>query len=145
MTALDDFVLLRATLDRLSRVPARFCRRAADELTTQIHRDTAAGLDAHGRPFAPLRPSTLANGRHPPPMTDTGQSLAATRARPLGGAGIAIELGGHYRHHMHPTPNREARRVLPVFGMPAAWSEALRRAELQAVAEAAPGLARGGP
>lgn len=141
MTALAELALLRANLNRLARVPAVVSRDAARGIKNQIDMDTSSGLDCYGKPFAPLKPSTLAKGRRPPPMVDTGASLEQTSVRPLRGAGIAIVLGGAYEHHLRRTANREARQVVPVrAGIPATWSRRVKQAEELAVKRAAPEL-----
>jgi len=139
MSAIRDLVNLRTSLERLARtIPARVASRAAQGITAQIRQDTAAGLDCYGRPFAPLAPATLARGRHPPPMVDTGGSLSETRAVALRGAGITIHVGGHYEHHLTSSGTRPAREVAPTRGpLPASWS---RRVDNAAKIEAARGV-----
>lgn len=137
MTALQELPLLSANLRRLAAVPSRVARRGSVALTNQIHTDTASGLDCYGKPFAPLAVSTLRRGRRPPPMVATGASLDATFARPLGGAGIAIVLGGAYEHHLRKTDNRPARQVVPVrAGLPVSWKRRIEAEEKRAIAEA---------
>src|SRR3954463_11000641 len=123
---LRDLVLLRANLDKLSRVPSDIAKDGARGIQNQITMDTSSGLDCYGQPFAALKPSTLAKGRRPPPMVATGKSLDETHVSPLRGAGIGITLGGAFKHHLRRTPNRAARQVAPVrAGLPASWKRRL--------------------
>lgn len=139
MSAIDDLVLLRANLNALARVPSRVAADGARGIKNQIDLDTSSGLDCYGRPFAPLRPATVAKGRRPPPMVDTGESLDKTTVRPLRGAGIAVILGGWYQYHLRATANRAARQVVPVrSGLPATWRTRLKTAETMAVKRALP-------
>lgn len=141
--ALNGLVLLTANLSKLARIPSRIATRAAASLTIQVHQDTASGLDCYGKPFADLAASTLAKGRRPPPMIDTGASLDATRFRPLGGAGIGMEIGGAYQYHLRASGTRPARQVAPVrAGIPATWNARIRREGQRAVAEACPQVAQ---
>lgn len=139
--AIAELLTLRGNLARLAGVPARLAQRGAVRITKIIRANTGAGLDAYGEPFAPLAASTLARGRHPPPMTDTGHSLSETRATPLRGSGIAVVLGGAYMHHVRSTANRPVRSVIPErSALPASWSAALREEEFAAVIAACPAL-----
>lgn len=139
--ALGKLVAFRANLRRLAGVPSRVARRAAPRITVIIRLNTSAGLDAYGKPFAPLAPSTLARGRHPPPMVDTGRSLAETRARPLSGAGITIEIGGAYVYHVSSYKTRPVRSVVPErAGLPASWNAALKLSSDQEFRTIFPGV-----
>ncbi len=142
--AINDLILLRANLNRLVRVPSRIARRGAIALTNQVHTDTASGLDCYGKPFAPLAASTVAKGRRPPPMVATGASLDATVFKPMGGAGIAMFLGGAFKHHLRAYKTRPSRQVAPVrAGMPASWKRRIETEERREVLAACPEL-RGG-
>lgn len=137
--AIEALILFKANLSKLARVPSRVAKTGAAGITNQIQIDTSSGKDCYGKPFAELKASTLAKGRRPPPMVDTGASLDATRARPLGGAGIGVEVGGAYGYHLKSTANRAARQVVPVrAGIPASWSRRLKAAEELAVKQACP-------
>jgi len=144
MSAIDDLVLLKANLNKLARVPARASSFAARGIKNQIDLDTSSGLDCYGKPFAPLAPATVAKGRNPPPMVDTGRSLDETTVKPLPGAGVAVHVGGHYPRHLQKTANRPARQVVPVrAGLPASWNKRVKDAEKKAIGEAMPELSKG--
>jgi hypothetical protein len=139
--AIAELGALQANLNKLARVPSRIAATAAQGITIQIHLDTASGLDAYGKPFAPLAVSTLRRGRRQPPMVATGQSLDETRAYPLGGAGIAVVLGGAYKHHVRGYKTRPSRSVVPERSvLPASWNKRLKAAETKAVTDACPEL-----
>jgi hypothetical protein len=139
--AIAELSALRGNLAALTGVPAKLAERGANRLTRIIRANTAAGLDAYGKPFVPLAPATREKGRQPPPMVASGDSLSETRARPLRGSGIAIVLGGAYMHHVRSHKTRPARSVIPErSGLPAAWNAALREEEYAAVVAACPAL-----
>jgi len=125
---LADFPLLAATIRGLLTIPSSASREAAAGIKNQIDLDTSSGLDCYGKPFAPLAASTIAKGREPPPMIATGGSLDQTTVKPSPGAGVNVQLGGHYEHHMKATANRPARRILPVGARPATWNARIKRA-----------------
>ena len=142
-SALRDLPLLSANLRKLAAVPSQVATKAAARLTILVHINTASGLDAYSKPFAPLAVSTLRRGRRPPPMTNTGKSLDETRFTAMGGAGIAMVIGGAYKYHIRSTKNRPARSVAPErSGMPAAWSRVIREVETSVVRIACPELGR---
>lgn len=120
--------LVKATLNRLARLPSVVSPDVAQAINDKLADQAVDGTDAYSRSHAPLAPSTLAKGRTPPPLWDTGESWAATRARPLSGAGIGITLGGHLSRHMRPGKGRPARPVLPRGALPPAWRLAIQAA-----------------
>lgn len=142
-SAIQGLVLLAANLNKLARVPSQFATLGAQRLTILVHANTSSGLDAYGKPFAPLAVSTLRRGRQPPPMMDTGSSLGETRFTALGGAGIAMIVGGAYKYHVRSYKTRPARSVAPErAGIPAAWSRVLRDVETSVIHDACPELGR---
>jgi len=91
-----------------------------------MHRDLmqrfAAGEDPYRRAWAPLKPATLAKGRRPPPLTDTGRGKRGIRFSPSRGSGIGITSSvGYMRYHMRATAHRAARKFLPEGRLPKAW------------------------
>jgi hypothetical protein len=105
------------------------------------------GVDPYGRPWAPLAASTLAKGRRPPPLTETRRLREGTRAYVMRAhyAGLRVVVGAPYGY-FHQVGFRvgrtkvKPRRILPQFGLPRAWSDALRAASRQAASEAVRGL-----
>lgn len=117
---------IRNALRELTRVPSRVSSKAAPAIERLWRRDYMAGLDPYGKAWAPLRPSTVRRKGHDRIMVESGETLAQTRARPLGGAGIALRTGPKASWHMQATASRPARRVLPAFGLPKTWRAELR-------------------
>lgn len=143
-SALTELPLLSANLRRLAGVRSQFARRGAQRLTILVQINTAQGLDAYSKPFAPLAVSTLRRGRRPPPMVHTGRSLDETRFTPLSGAGIAMVIGGAYKYHLKRSGSRPSRAVAPErAGMPAKWTQTLNEVETSVVRIACPELLRG--
>lgn len=119
--------LVKATLNRLARLPSTIARPVADALNVELQRQRAAGTDPYGRSHAPLkRPRRSGNGG--PPLVDSGASYDATKARPLAGAGVSVTLGGSLPYHMKATRYRVVRAALPRGAMPPAWRAAIERA-----------------
>lgn len=144
MSAPAAFGKLEKLLDRLAYVPRKTAAIAAPLLTRELQRQFRAGVDPYGRAWAPLRPSTLAKGRTPPPLTDSGDLAGGTKAMVRDGnrAGIHIVLGARYGYFAQSgfragRTNVKPRRILPQQGMPAAWAAILKRAARQAFREAA--------
>lgn len=109
-------------LRELARVPSKVAPAVARRMRADLMRRFAAGQDPYGKKWARLKPATLAKGRRPPPLTDTGRGKRGIRFRPLPGAGIGITSSVEYmRYHMRATANRAARKFLPEGSLPAAW------------------------
>jgi len=129
---------LEANLHRLARVPARVAVIGAERLADVIDRQFDDGLDPNGSPWAPLAARTLAKGRRPPPLTDTGAMRASVRVMPMPGAGISVTIdhpglvhqtgGSSGRWYMPPRP------VLPGRIFPTTWRRALDDAKADAFA-----------
>lgn len=144
MSAPAAFGRLEKLLDRLAYVPRKAAALAAPELTKELRRQFARGVDPYGRAWAPLAASTLAKGRRPPPLTDSTALRDGTRAMVRNGnrAGIHIVLGaayGYFAQHGFRVGRTTVRprRILPQQGMPRAWAEILKRAARRAFREAA--------
>lgn len=127
---------LARNVERLARVPSRAAALAAPGIAREIAGEFAAGRDPYGRAWAPLRPSTQARGRRPPPLTDTGKMRAGVDVRPLPGAGIAITFADEIPAYFHNRGTRKMvrREILPVSAFPARWARVLERAGDEAVA-----------
>lgn len=118
---------LRSSLDRLARIPAKVARRVAPALTGQLQRQFGSGTDPYGKPWDPLKPSTVRRKGHATILVDTTAGRTGTRALVLPGAGVGIVLGPHLHWHLVRTADRAARPVLPLFGLPRAWSAIITR------------------
>jgi hypothetical protein len=129
---LTPLIRAKNALRALSRVKSRFAKAGATEVNRLLAEQDAAGTNPYGQPHAPLKRPRPGG----PPLHKTGQSYADTAARPLAGAGIGIDLGGHLHWHLSPTSNRPARAALPLSGLPATWRRALEHVEQRAVKDA---------
>jgi hypothetical protein len=126
---------LTATLRDLAHIPSQVSAEVSKELTKELQKEYTSGSDPYGKPWAPLKPSTLAKGRRPPPLTDTGRMKSGTVAFPLPGAGVAVVVGAEYgKYHQTGTSKMEARPILPDKGMPPKWREIVKRVASKAIA-----------
>lgn len=110
----------------LARVPSKSARAVAKDLSREIQRNFDRGLDPFGRKWRTLAPSTLARGRRPPPLTDTGKGRKSVIVRPLAGAGIRITVGVLYMlyHQFGGKNGRPPKRsFLPMDTLPRGWGE----------------------
>ena len=127
------FADLAPALRKLSEVPAQVARGAADAIAAQVQEDFDAGLDPYGEPWEPLAEATLAKGRTPPPLTDTGAMRASVDVRPGSGAGITFTIDDPAVHHQYGTVNMPARPMFPnQASLPDTWSRAIADASEEA-------------
>lgn len=122
-------------VEMLSDVPARTAAVAAPRLDALVRQQFANGTDPYGRPWAPLKASTIARGRRPPPLTASGRLAAGTgvKVRPGKRAGLAIRIGAPYgTFHQTGTRYMVARRIAPQFGLPKEWRRVLTEASREA-------------
>jgi phage gpG-like protein len=130
---------VRKTIEELARLPHKLAVVASPDITRELQSQFTGGKDPYGRPWAPLKPSTLRK-HGPPPLTDSGRLKSGTFARP-GRGGILVEIGASYgafhqlgfRVHGTKVP---ARKILPARGMPAAWRAILDRRAREIAREA---------
>jgi hypothetical protein len=126
---------LKATLRRLAEVPRKVAAEAQPKLDALIQAQFRAGVDPYGNPWAPLRPATLARGRHPPPLTDTTKLRDGTKVllAPGNAMGLRLVVGAAYGYfaqagfRVGPT-KVPPRRILPQFTFPKAWKAVLDEA-----------------
>ena len=138
--AVAELGRLMKVIEKLAYVPKRMAVIAAPKLSALLLEQFTSGRDPYGRAWRPLKPSTLARGRRPPPLTDKKKLRDGTKATP-GRAGIRLSVGASYGifHQVgfHVGKTWVApRRILPQFGMPATWKRALDESARQAVREA---------
>jgi len=139
--AIAEIGRLKDTLSRLAQVPRRTATIAAPRLTTLLQKQFRDGIDPYGRPWAPLRPATLAK-HGPPPLTDTREMRRGTRAeQPRANyAGIRLVVGATYGYFAQVgfrvgKTRVPPRRILPQYGMPREWSRVLAESARQAARE----------
>jgi len=117
----DPLAGLRRTLAALAKVPAQAAPEAAKGISKLLQQEYAQGTDPYGKQWAELKASTLARGRRPPPLTASGQMRRGTKAKPMSGAGIALEAPSPANYHQSGTHVMAKRMILPDKGLPAAW------------------------
>lgn len=120
-----------AALRKLARVPAQVAPEVAKGIRKQIDRDFNAGRDPYGNKWQALAESTLARGRHEPPLTDTRAGRKSIKVFPMQGAGVAITVGTDYMWRHQGGNGPPVRRFIPIGTLPktyqAVWQKALDR------------------
>ncbi len=118
---------VRALRD-LAKVPSRVSSAYAEELRQQLDQQFATGQDPYGRAWAPLKPATLRQGRHPPPLTDSGHMSRNITALPMSGAGVRLVSTVDYSvYHQEGTTHMAARPFFPTNVLPSKWRQILDR------------------
>lgn len=136
---------LARVLRQLAALPSQITGDVADALNARIQDGFDGGTDPYGSPWAELAPYTLAKGRTPPPLTESGSLRGGTYAAPMGGAGVALYAPGTLPRgapasvHMTGTAVMPSRPFLPNNGLPASW-----RADIQRIYSERFGRAWGG-
>lgn len=117
---------LATNVARLSRVPAVASRAVSDDLADAIEAEFHVGVDPYGEAWVPLAEATLAKGRTPPPLTDTGAMRRSTQVRPMPSAGVSITIPHPAQCHQTgwhgPRGDGPPRPVLPGRKFPALWA-----------------------
>jgi hypothetical protein len=123
------FGKLGQTLAELSVVPSQAAKSASTKIAKLIQEQFDRGEDSYGDGWANLAATTLARGRHPPPLTDTGALRNSITVYPTKGAGIEIAVGMDYgRFHQTGTQFMPARKILPDKGeLPQEWEDAIEK------------------
>jgi hypothetical protein len=129
----DPLAGLRRALGQLAKVPSQASAEAADGINRLIQQEYDAGTDPYGRPWSPLKASTLARGRTPPPLTASRQMRDKTRAVPMSGGGIQLEAPSPANFHQSGTSVMAKRPILPEHGLPAAWKGEIDKAVTNAI------------
>ena len=111
----------------LATVPSRAAREASEDIQTLIDDEYSHGADPYGSAWAPLRPSTLATGRTPPPLTASSDMRDGTEVHPMSGAGIDVSIDEPYWvFHQTGTARMAARPILPDgTELPPSWVSAI--------------------
>jgi hypothetical protein len=112
-------------LRHLVKVPAQITGPASVQIKREILLNFDKGRDPYGNAHAPLKPSTIARGRHPPPLTDSGAGKRGITVKPAPGAGIRLESNVPYmrRHQLGaPKANLVSRPFFPTNVLPKRWA-----------------------
>lgn len=119
----EIFGKLKAMVGRLEQVRPSVARKLAPKLDRRLQSCFDTGTDPYGKPWAKLKASTVIRKRGDTRiLIRSGMSRALTYVAALG-QGVAFTIGGALGWHMNPTANRVARRILPIFGLPATWRQ----------------------
>lgn len=112
----------RALAD-LAKVPAKIAPKVARRIAKDIQQNFALGEDPYRRPWAPLRPATLAKGRQPPPLTDTEAGRRGVNVTPNASGGIRLVNYVDYMgiHQAGDLPRMVARKFFPEGVLPKQW------------------------
>ena len=121
---------LVARLRDLEDVPSQAATAAAKSIGKLIDEEFSAGENPYGKAWAALRPATLAMGRRPPPLTDTGKMRAGVKVKAAQNAGIVITIDAEYaKFHQTGTDNMAQRAILPAGReLPEDWQDAIEDA-----------------
>ncbi len=149
MTMTGDFASLERLSQaaaRLAQVPALAAKAVADGLYELLQDQFDAGTDPYGTAWEPLAESTLATGRHEPPLTDTRglRESLTVYARARGGelsGGVALSIGRpghpaapHQTGWQGSQGDGPARPILPERAeIPATWRELIEEATDEAI------------
>lgn len=130
MTTLAEYS--RALRD-LTKVPSRAAVSASQKIRRLITEEFNRGEDPYGNAWTPLKPATLARGRRPPPLTDTGRLRRSIRVFPMAKSGIQVTIGAPYAaFHQRGTSRMASRPILPKHGLPKKWFAAIERSVKEA-------------
>jgi phage gpG-like protein len=119
------------SLRALSQVPSQFAKESASSLQEVIEAQFANEQDPYGRPWTPLKPSTVKRkGGDTRILRETDRMLDSLQIKPMSGAGLSITLDPPYAaFHQVGTKDMPARPILPRAGLPDTWRRALADAE----------------
>ena len=112
----------------LEGLPEKIADALPAEFAPLLDEQFSTGLDPYGDPWAPLAPSTIAMGRSPPPLTDTG-IMHASASITSSGAVVTMTVDDPAGFHQTGTKHMPTREVLPSDerGLPSAYELAIRR------------------
>jgi len=128
--SLDFGMLQHAIIEATQKVTRETIKAAVPEIERLIQQQFDEGKDPYGKPWAPLKPSTLRRGRRPPPLTDTRAMRDGIKVRGIED-GISIDVPASYASfHQEGAPkvNLAARPMLPEHGLPESWEQAITSA-----------------
>lgn len=119
-------------LRSIAKVPSQSSKVVSAAISRRIKADFRKGVDPYGKAWKPLAKSTLAKGRKPPPLTDTGKGKRGITVHPTQGAGIKVVSSVSYMdYHLGKAPGIRSRWNLPIRpflpdsarGVPPAWDD----------------------
>ena len=116
-------------LKHIASSPPKIAALAAGMIQTQVDREFAVGADPYGAAWAALAPRTLAKGRFPPPLIDSGATKQSVTAS-AEGTSVRVSVDGEAHWHQTGTSAMPARPILPIDGgsLPDSWEAAFESA-----------------
>lgn len=111
------------SLRELSRVPSYASAEASQSIARLIQYEFATGTDPYGKPWKPLKPSTVARKGHATINVDTHALKDGIQVKPMPGAGIQVTIDADYAAYV-----QRVRPVLPTGRLPKAWGVAINDA-----------------
>ena len=132
---MGSFANLKKMIAGLGSIPSQIARDASEGIAQAIQDEFDAGTDPFGTAWAPLKKSTIAKGRTPPPLTDTSDMRDGIEVKPMRGAGISVTIPDPGVHHQYGTRDMPARPIFPDH-MPDTWQRAISDAADDAFARA---------
>jgi hypothetical protein len=124
---------LAKTLERLgtTALPAMSLKGAVI-VNRLVEEQFSQGVDPYGRSWAPLKESTLAKGRTPPPLTASGKMRRNAQAIP-GVKGVTEKIPFPAPIHQAGSKNMAARPIVPYGLLPPRWSQPLEAAGVEVI------------
>lgn len=130
----DKLLTLSLVLETIQEVQARASELGAQNVQAQLEHQYETGTDPRGNAWAILAPSTLARGRHDPPLTDTRHMRSASLAlKGVKGISVTINRPGKQPavpvFHQFGTVKMPARTLVPEADedLPTPWKSAVSK------------------
>jgi hypothetical protein len=110
-------------LRELARVPSRASGPASKAIAKLIDDEFANGTDPYGKPWRPIKDSTIARKGSSQINIETTDLRRGIDVRPMRGAGIQITVSVPYAVYV-----QRVRPVLPTRQLPSSWAQAIATA-----------------
>lgn len=107
-------------LRELSKVPAQASREASVGIARLIDRQFATGTDPYGKPWKPLKASTIKRKGNARINVDTENLWKGVQVKPSSGAGVTVTFDDSYAAYV-----QNVRPILPNRGLPKSWAEVI--------------------
>ncbi len=122
-----SFRRLAERLGGLATIPSRISAPVAVRFNELLRAEFDSGSDPYGKPWAPLKPSTVRKKGHDLVLIETNKLAAETIAIPRGGAGIELITLPYGAFHQTGTKWMVPREILPDRAdLPLTWQAVIR-------------------
>lgn len=118
--AAAEMLKIASAMRALAHVPSRASRGAAVSIGKLIQRQFDTGTDPYGRPWKPLKRSTIERKGHAQIGVDSRKMRDSIDVRPMSGAGVQITVGPEYSAYF-----ARRRPLFPNKGLPVTWRKAI--------------------